>query len=66
MGPVNTRVVRRSHALMGHPYGPEFRYDEAIAFPNLPTAGAWAAANATAAAIRRHHGRHGPAHRCAT
>ena len=50
MGPVNTRVVRRSHALMGQPYGPEFRYDEAIAFPNLPAPGAWAAANATAAA----------------
>ena len=50
MGPVNTRVVRRSHALMGHPYGPEFRYDEAIAFPKLPTPGAWAAANAMAAA----------------
>ncbi len=50
MGPVNTRVVRRSHALMGRPYGPEFRYDEAIAFPKLPAPAAWAAANAAAAA----------------
>lgn len=29
MAAVNTRVVRRSNALMGFPYGREFRYDEA-------------------------------------
>lgn len=29
MGPINTKVVRRSHALAGFPYGKEFRYDEA-------------------------------------
>ncbi len=28
MASVNTRVVRRSHALMGHPYGPKFSYRE--------------------------------------
>lgn len=31
MGPYNTRVVRRSHALTGHGYGPRFRYREVIA-----------------------------------
>jgi len=30
MGSVNTRVVRRSHALLGYPWGRNFRYDEAI------------------------------------
>lgn len=30
MGAVNTRVVRRSNALLGYPYGKGFRYDEAI------------------------------------
>jgi len=29
MAGVNTRVVRRSHALLGYPYGREFRYHEA-------------------------------------
>ncbi len=29
MAAVNTRVVQRSHALLGRPWGPEFRYDEA-------------------------------------
>lgn len=31
MGPYNTRVVRRSHALQGAAYGPRFRYRELIA-----------------------------------
>jgi len=31
MGTVNTRVVHRSHALLGRPWGPSFRYDEAMA-----------------------------------
>jgi short subunit dehydrogenase-like uncharacterized protein len=31
MGPINTRVVRRSNALLGHAYGRDFRYSEAIA-----------------------------------
>ena len=29
MGPINTKIVRRSHALNDFPYGKEFRYDEA-------------------------------------
>ena len=29
MAPVNTRVVHRSHALLGRPWGEGFRYDEA-------------------------------------
>jgi short subunit dehydrogenase-like uncharacterized protein len=29
MAAVNTRVVQRSHALMGRPWGQDFRYDEA-------------------------------------
>lgn len=29
MASINTRVVRRSHALQGYPYGRDFRYDEA-------------------------------------
>jgi short subunit dehydrogenase-like uncharacterized protein len=30
MAAVNTRVVQRSHALLGRPWGPDFRYDEAM------------------------------------
>jgi len=30
MGAINTRVVRRSHALQGFPWGRDFRYDEAL------------------------------------
>jgi len=30
MAAINTRVVRRSHALLGYPYGKDFRYDEAM------------------------------------
>jgi len=30
MAGVNTKVVRRSHALAGYPYGKDFRYDEAV------------------------------------
>jgi len=30
MGPINTRVVRRSHALQGFPYGSGFRYEEVM------------------------------------
>jgi len=30
MGSVNTRVVRRSHALLGFPWGRDFGYDEAV------------------------------------
>ncbi|MDX1518458.1 MAG: saccharopine dehydrogenase NADP-binding domain-containing protein, partial [Woeseiaceae bacterium] len=30
MAGINTRVVRRSHALQGYPYGRDFRYHEAV------------------------------------
>ena len=30
MAGVNTKVVRRSHALQGYPYGRDFRYDESV------------------------------------
>jgi len=30
MANVNTKIVRRSHALAGYPYGREFRYDESV------------------------------------
>ena len=30
MAAVNTKVVHRSHALLGHPWGKAFRYDEAV------------------------------------
>ena len=30
MAGINTRVVRRSHALLGYPWGSHFQYDEAI------------------------------------
>jgi short subunit dehydrogenase-like uncharacterized protein len=29
MGPMNTKIVRRSNALLGYPYGEDFRYEEA-------------------------------------
>ncbi len=32
MGQMNTRVVRRSNALLGYPYSDQFRYRESIAF----------------------------------
>jgi short subunit dehydrogenase-like uncharacterized protein len=34
MAGINTRVVRRSHALLGFPYGQEFRYDESMLMGN--------------------------------
>lgn len=30
MAPVNTRIVHRTHALLGRPWGEDFQYDEAI------------------------------------
>jgi short subunit dehydrogenase-like uncharacterized protein len=33
MAAINTRVVRRSNALLGYAYGREFRYDEAMLMP---------------------------------
>ncbi len=42
MAPYNTRIVRRSDALLGHAYGPQFRYREAMAFGTGPRARATA------------------------
>ena len=39
MATVNTRVVRRTHALLGYPWGESFRYHEAIR--TAPGAGGW-------------------------
>jgi len=36
MAGVNTRVVRRSNALLDHAYGPSFRYSEAMSFGKGP------------------------------
>ena len=36
MAAVNTRVVQRSHALAGRPWGDEFRYDEAMVMGSGP------------------------------
>jgi short subunit dehydrogenase-like uncharacterized protein len=36
MAPVNTRVVRRSNALLGNAYGPSFRYSEAMSLGKGP------------------------------
>ena len=37
MAPVNTRVVHRSHALLGRPWGEDFLYDEATIAGQGPT-----------------------------
>lgn len=49
MAAVNTKVVRRSHALLGYPYGKDFRYQEAV----MTGAGAagWAKGAAMTAAL---------------
>jgi len=47
MAAVNTRVVHRTHALLGRPWGPNFRYDEAMATGTGPL-GAAAATGLTA------------------
>lgn len=36
MAGINTRVVRRSHALLGYPYGRGFRYDESMLMGDGP------------------------------
>jgi short subunit dehydrogenase-like uncharacterized protein len=43
MAGINTRVVRRSHALLGYPWGTHFRYDEAILTGDGPSGFAKAA-----------------------
>jgi len=44
MAAVNTRIVRRSNALLGHAYGPRFSYDECMSFGAGPAGLARAAA----------------------
>ena len=36
MAAINTRVVRRSHALLGYPWGDDFLYDERMSLPRSP------------------------------
>src|SRR5690606_6001021 len=36
VAPINTRVVRRSNALLGFPYGHDFRYEEGLLVPFGP------------------------------
>jgi short subunit dehydrogenase-like uncharacterized protein len=38
MAPYNTRIVRRSNALLGHAYGPGFRYREVMSVGTSPLA----------------------------
>jgi short subunit dehydrogenase-like uncharacterized protein len=38
MAPYNTRIVRRSNALLGHAYGPGFRYREVMGVGRTPLA----------------------------
>ena len=49
MAAVNTKVVRRSHALLGYPYGKDFRYQEAVMTGDGPTG--WAKGAAMTAAL---------------
>lgn len=55
MAVANTKVVRRSHALLGFPYGLEFRYDEGILLPGgqlgFPLAAGLAAGSAFMTAV---------------
>lgn len=44
MSAVNTRVVHRSNALLGYPYGRDFRYAEYVGFGRGPRAAAMATA----------------------
>jgi len=49
MAAINTRVVRRSNALMDYSYGPDFRYSEAVMTGRGP--GGWVVASAIAAGM---------------
>ncbi len=44
MASINTRVVRRSHALLGRPWGDAFSYDERMSLPRSPKGAAIAIA----------------------
>jgi short subunit dehydrogenase-like uncharacterized protein len=43
MAQINTRIVHRSHALLGHPWGDDFLYDEAMSMGAGPLGAAKAA-----------------------
>lgn len=43
MAPINTKNVHRAHALLGHPWGADFRYDEMMIAPGLGELGKAAA-----------------------
>ena len=47
MASVNTRIVHRTHALLGRPWGDDFRYDEAVLAGDGPVGAAKAAAITT-------------------
>jgi short subunit dehydrogenase-like uncharacterized protein len=47
MAAINTRVVRRSKALGGYPYGRSFRYREVMSFPRGPRIRTFAAPSFT-------------------
>jgi short subunit dehydrogenase-like uncharacterized protein len=57
MAAINTRVVRRSNALAGHPYGRDFRYTERMTLPagpaGLPAALAVAGGTALTGVVTR-------------
>ncbi len=44
MAGINTKIVHRTHALLGRPWGDEFRYDEAMLMGSGPVGAAKAAA----------------------
>ena len=46
MGPMNTKIVRRTNAVLGHPYGEDFSYGEATLVGSGP--GAWLKAKSQA------------------
>ena len=48
-GPINTRVVRRTNALLDHPYGKSFAYEERMALGD--GLGGWIAAEGVRAAV---------------
>lgn len=50
MSQINTRVVRRAHALAGYPWGRDFRYREAMSTPATPRGAVMAASIATTVA----------------
>jgi short subunit dehydrogenase-like uncharacterized protein len=49
MGPINTRIVRRTNAILDHPYGKNFTYEERMAFGG--GLGGWIAAEGVRAGI---------------